>query len=192
MLRRFKLSFAAVAILLVGTAGAEVYQIDSEHSNVAFSIRHLVSRTSGQFNEFSGTINYEAKHPNKTQVEATIQVASIDTDNAKRDGHLKSGDFFDVEQFPTITFKSTKAEMKEGGLQITGDFTLHGQTKTITLPIEVLGTGIHPYNQKPVAGFATHTTLLRSDYGVNSWTDAAGVLGDEVKISVTIEAIAGE
>ena len=192
MLRRFKLGLAAVAVLLVGTAGAEVYQIDSEHSNAVFSIRHLVSRTSGQFNEFSGAIHYDAKQPEMTQVEATIQVASIDTDNAKRDGHLKSGDFFYVEQFPTISIKSTKAVVKDGVLQVTGEFTLHGVTKTITLPIEVLGTGTHPYNQKPIAGFEARMVLARSDYGVNSWTDAAGVLGDEVKISLNVEAIAGE
>ena len=191
-MRHIKMGIAAMAVLLVSTAGAEEYQIDSEHSNVAFSVRHLVSRTSGQFNEFSGSIHYDAEHPEKTRIEATVQVASLDTDNVKRDGHLKSGDFFDVEQFPTITFKSTKAMVKDEVLQVTGEFTMHGQTKTITLPVEVLGIGTHPYNQKPVAGFETRTALLRSDYAVNSWADAAGVLGDEVRVRVTIEAIADE
>ena len=192
MLRRFKMGIAAMAVLLVSTAGAEVYQIDSEHSSVSFSIRHLVSRTSGNFHEFSGTINYDADHPEKTQVEATIQVSSLDTDNEKRDAHLSGTDFFDAEQFPTITFKSTKTEVKEGTLHVTGEFTMHGKTKTITLPVEVLGTGTHPYNQKPVAGFEASTVLARSEYGVNNWTDKAGVLGDEVKVSLTVEAIAGE
>ena len=192
MFHRFKLSLAAAALFLVGTASAEVYKIDSEHSSVAFSIRHLVSRTSGNFHEFSGTINYDAEHPEKTHVEATIQVASIDTDNAKRDGHLKSSDFFNVEKFPAIAFKSIGAELKDGVLKVMGNFTMHGVTKTIALPVEVLGTGIHPYNQKPIAGFSAHTVILRSDYGVNNWADAAGILGDEVKVSLTIEAIAGE
>ena len=92
MFHRFKLSLAAAALFLVGTASAEVYKIDSEHSSVAFSIRHLVSRTSGNFHEFSGTINYDAEHPEKTHVEATIQVASIDTDNARRDGARRDQD----------------------------------------------------------------------------------------------------
>ena len=82
--------------------------------------------------------------------------------------------------------------VKEEILQVTVEFTMHGQTKTITLPVEVLGTGTHPYNQKRVAGFETRTALLRSDYAVNSWTDAAGVLGDEVRGGVTIKAIGDE
>ena len=191
-MHRITISIVAIVVLLVSNAKCEVYQIDSEHSSVAFSVRHLVSRTHGQFNQFSGSIHYDAEHPEKTRIEATVQVGSLDTDNAKRDGHLKSGDFFDVEQFPTITFKSTTAMVKEERLQVTGEFTMHGQTKTITLPVEVLGTGTHPYNQKRVAGFETRTALLRSDYAVNSWTDAAGVLGDEVRVSVTIEAIGDE
>ena len=181
-------SLAAAALLLAGSAQAEVYTIDSEHSSVAFSIRHLVSRTSGRFNEFSGTINYDEKTPAATMVEVTIQVASIDTDNERRDGHLRSGDFFGVEKFPTFTFKSTKAEAKDGKILLTGDLTMHGVTKTITLPVEVLGTGTHPRSKKPLAGFSAETVIKRSDYGINSWTDAAGVLGDEVKISVTVEA----
>ena len=172
------MGIAAMAVLLVSNAKCEVYQIDSEPSSVAFSVGHLVIRTHGQFNQFSGSIHYDAVHPEKTRTEATVQVASLDSDNAKRDGHLKSGNFFNVEQFPTITIKSTTVMVKEEILQMTGEFTMHGQTKTFTLPVEVLGTGTHPYNQKPVAGFETRTALLRSDYAVNSWTDAAGVLGD--------------
>ena len=191
-MHRFKASLAAAALFLVGTASAEVYKIDSEHSSVAFSIRHLVSRTSGNFHEFSGTIDYDAEHPEKTHVEATIQAASIDTDNARRDGHLRSGDFFNVEKFPTIVFKSIGAELEEGQLKVMGNLTMHGVTRTIALPVEILGTGIHPYNQKPIAGFSAHAVILRSDYGVNNWADTAAILGDEVKVSLTIEAVAGE
>jgi|TARA_B100001971_G_C18221658_1_gene557597 polyisoprenoid-binding protein YceI len=189
MLHRLRLGLPVVAILFVGTAGAEVYQVDSEHSSVAFSIRHLVSRTSGNFHEFSGTINYDAGHPEKTQVEARIQAASIDTDNQRRDDHLRSGDFLEVEKYPTIGFTSTNTEVKAGVLQLTGKFTMHGVTKTITLPVKVLGIGTHPRRKVSVAGFETATVLKRSEYGVNSWTDAARVLGDEVKISIIIEAL---
>lgn len=177
------------ALLLAGSALAETYEIDKVHSSVAFSIRHLVSRTGGTFNDFSGTIQYDPKDPKKTQVEAVIQVASIDTKNEKRDGHLKSADFFAAEKYPTITFKSTKAERKGDVLMITGDFTMHGTTKKITLSVEVLGLGAHPRNNAPVAGFASELVLKRSDYGIDSWTDMAGVLGDEVKVALTIEAI---
>ena len=192
MFKRSKWALAILATLLVGPAAAEVYNIDSEHSSVAFSIRHLVSRTSGNFHEFTGTINYDATAPEKTAVEAIIQVASIDTDNIKRDAHLRSGDFFDAEQFPTITFKSTHVALKGETLELTGEFTMHGVTSTITFPVEILGTGTHPYSQKPIVGFDAQTVIKRSDYGVNNWTDAAGILGDEVKVHVTIEAIAGE
>jgi polyisoprenoid-binding protein YceI len=185
--KRFFALVAAVT-LLAGPALAETYTIDSEHSSVAFSIRHLVSRTSGRFNDFAGTIKYDPSHPEKTSAEATIQVSSIDTDNEKRDGHLRSADFFNAEKFPTITFKSTKAKVKDGSIHLTGDFTMHGVTKSITLPVEILGTGTNPFNKKPQAGFAAELTINRSDYGVNTWSDVASVLGDEVKISLTVEA----
>ncbi len=181
-------ALVAAAILLAGPALAETYTIDAEHSSVAFSVRHLVSRTSGRFNDFAGAIQYDPAHPEKTSAEATVQVSSIDTDNEKRDGHLRSADFFNAEKFPTISFKSTKAKVKDGAIHLTGDFTMHGVTKSITLPIEILGTAANPFNKKPQAGFATELTIQRSDYGVNTWSDAAGVLGDEVKISLTVEA----
>ena len=177
------------AFLLAGPARSETYEIDPVHSSVTFSIRHLVSRTTGSFNDFSGSIQYDPKVPDKTKVEAIIQVASIDTKNERRDGHLKSADFFEAEKYPTITFKSTKVEKKGDALLITGDFTMHGTTKRIVLPVEVLGLGVHPRNNAPIAGFASQLVLKRSDYGVNSWTDMAGVLGDEVKVELTIEAI---
>ena len=186
--KRFFALVAAIT-LLAGPALAETYIIDSEHSSVAFSIRHLVSRTSGRFNDFAGTIKYDPAHPEKTSAEATIQVSSIDTDNEKRDGHLRSADFFNAEKFPTITFKSTKAKAKDGAIHLTGDFTMHGTTKQITLPVTVLGVGKHPRNQAPMAGFETETVLKCSDYGVNNWANFANILGDEVKVTITLETV---
>lgn len=177
------------ALMLAGTGVAETYKIDTVHSSVEFSIRHLVSRTSGHFNEFSGTIMYDPAHPEKMSVDATVQANSIDTGNERRDNHLRSDDFFGVEKYPTITFKSTSAKKDGDTILLTGDFTMHGTTKTITLPVTILGLGKHPRNQAPVAGFETETVLKRSEYGVNNWTDAAGVLGDEVRVRITIEAI---
>lgn len=188
------LSLTTALVLLLGFAGvatAETFHIDATHSNAEFQVRHIVSQVKGHFNDFSGTIDYDPKHPEKTKVDATIQIASIDTGNEDRDGHLKSPDFFGVETHPTITFKSKAAKMKDGMLHITGDFTMHGVTKVIVLPVEVLGVGKHPMmNNAPVAGFTAELTLKRSEFGVNNWTDAANVLGDEVKVSLNIEAVA--
>lgn len=180
----------ATAALMSTQLQAETYHIDVTHSTIDFSIRHLVSRSKGKFNDFKGSITYDAKKPGATKVEATIQVASIDTENERRDNHLKSADFFDVEKYPTITFKSKKAEKKGDLLHITGDLTMHGVTKEVVLPVEVLGVGMHPMAKAPVAGFSSEITLKRSEFGVNSWTDMAGVLGDEVKVSLLIEAVA--
>ena len=110
------LAFAALltSVFSIHTIHAETYQIDPEHSQVAFNVRHLVSQAHGLFNEFSGQIEFDPEHPEKTRIEATIVVSSIDTDNEKRDAHLRSVDFFDVGSFPSMTFKSTGADVKDG------------------------------------------------------------------------------
>lgn len=179
----------AVAVFGALPLQAETYQIDPVHSSVDFSIRHLVGITKGKFTDFSGTIVYDEKAAEKSSVVAVVKVGSIDTENEKRNNHLKSPDFFDVEKYPEIIFKSTKVEKGEGNkLLVTGDLTMHGVTKSIQLPVEVLGTGTSPFTQMAMAGFSSGTTLLRSDYGVNSWVDKAGVVGDEVKIGITVES----
>jgi polyisoprenoid-binding protein YceI len=168
---------------------AETYQIDVTHSSVDFSIRHLVGRSKGQFREFSGTIVYDEKAVEKSSVEAVIKVKHIDTKNEKRDGHLRSPDFFDAERYPEITFKSTKVEKGEGGkLLVDGDLTMHGVTRPVQLPVELLGTGTNPWTNLPLTGFSSAITLRRSDFGINSWVDQAGVLGNEVEVGILIEA----
>ena len=193
-MNRFSLRTAcmalAVAALSFGQVQAETYHFDVVHSSIDFSIRHLVSRSKGKFNEYEGSVTYDKANPSATRIDATIKVESIDTGNERRDGHLKSEDFFNAAKYPTITFKSKQAVEKDGKLHVTGDFTMHGVTKEITLPVEVLGTGMHPMAKAPVAGFSADITLKRSDFGVDSWTDAAGVLGDEVHVNILIEAIA--
>ena len=176
-------------LLLSGAAFAETYSIDPVHSNVAFSIRHIVSRVSGAFTGVSGTIVYDAEKPEQASVQATIQTASINTNNERRDNHLKSPDFFDAEKYPEIAFKSAKVEKTGDKLMVTGDLTMHGVTKQVVLPVAVLVVGVHPMRKTPVAGFEAEITLKRSDFEVNTWTDAANVLGDEVKITLNIEAV---
>jgi len=183
-----------VALAWIGPLGhanaAQDYTIDASHSSVGFSIRHIVSRTTGRFNDFNGSITYDAENPANSSVTATISMASLDTDNARRDGHVKSADFFDVEKYPEMTFVSSSAEAKGDMLMIKGDFTMHGVTRKVVLPVEVLGVGMHPMSKKAVAGFQADLVVKRSDFGVNTWTDVAGVLGDEVKVTLIVEALA--
>lgn len=190
---RYSVGVLALCALLAQPAIAETYSIDPVHSSVGFSIRHLVGRTSGSFADFSGSIAYDEAKLSAASFAGTVQIGSIDTGNEKRDGHLKSADFFDAENFPIMGFASTSVKSTKAGLQVTGDLTLHGVTKSIVIPVEVLGIGMNPMSKKPVAGFSAEFVIARSDFGVNSWVDQAGVVGDEVKITLLVEAgAAGE
>ncbi len=119
----------------------DVYKIDAVHSQVGFRIRHVVAKVSGRFAKFEGAIKVDTKDVSKSSVEVTIDAASISTDNDGRDKHLKGPDFFEVEKFPTITFKSTAVkEVAKGKLEVTGNLTLKGVTKSVTFPITNAGT----------------------------------------------------
>jgi len=178
-----------IALLLASPVFAETYQIDATHSSVGFSIRHLVGRTAGVFTDFSGEVVYDPARVEDASVKATIEVASINTNNEKRDSHLRGADFFEADKHPQITFVSNGVEKKGDKLLVSGSLTLHGTTRPVVLPVEVLGTAVHPRYKVPVSGFAAELVIKRSDYGVNTWTDVAGVLGDEVKVTLTIEAV---
>lgn len=179
------------ASLIASTAAAATttYNIDNTHSSVGFKIRHLVSKSAGRFSTFSGTIVADRADLTRSSIELTIDANSIDTDNENRNGHLKSADFFDVEKFPSIVFKSTKIEKTDGdAYAVTGDFTMHGVTKSISVPVKVLGVTEGPGS---MAGFEANFTINRKDYGIewNKALDAGGfVLGDEVEVSITIES----
>ena len=193
MTRPNALRFASVAaltfVLTAEATLAETYVVDAAHSSVDFSIRHLVGRTKGRFGDFSGTISYDAAQPDSARFSGIIQVKSIDTGNERRDGHLQNADFFAAETYPTITFESTKVTSTgENTLSVQGQLTMHGTTKEVTLPVEILGTGINPRSGKAQIGIETNFSILCSDYGVNSWERFSAVLGDEVKIQVLIEA----
>jgi len=190
MIRRTLLA----ALLVCGvsiTASAETYKIDATHSYVGFTVRHMaISKVKGAFNEFEGTIDIDPADTTKWACDVTIQTASIDTRSERRDGHLKSPDFFNAEEFPTITFKSTKVVPKgNGALEIMGDLTMHGVTKPVTLDAEYLG-GMESERGKR-AGFTATTTIDRMDYGV-SWDnmmETGGlVVSHDVDITLEIEA----
>lgn len=186
----FAAALALLALPVLAAAAPAIYKVDPDHSGVNFTIRHFVTNVSGRFKDFDGTIKYDKQNPAASSVEFTIQTASIDTANTDRDGHLKSADFFEVEKFPTMSFASTGVKAKDADtLEVTGDLTIHGVTKRVTIPVEVLGTMAMPKGEK--AGFETSFTVNRKEYGIvwNRVLDAGGtILGDDVKISVAVEA----
>lgn len=176
----------AALVLVLPAFAQDVYRIDAVHSQVGFKIRHFVSKTAGRFTEFEGTVTVDPKDMAKSSVQVAIKAASINTDNADRDAHLRKADFFDVEKFPTITFKSTSVkEVTKGRLEVTGDLTMHGVTKSITFPIASLGAQPGPRGGV-VAGFGDGLLKLnRHDFGISY---GKGILGDEVEISIDVEA----
>jgi polyisoprenoid-binding protein YceI len=186
-----RLPFLAVAALAaVPALAADTYNVDKGHSEAMFTIKHLMSRVTGRFNDFSGTISLDPANPAQSAVEFTIGAASINTDNADRDKHLKSPDFFDVEKNPAITFKSSKITAAgKDKYTVDGTLTLRGVSKPVSLPVEFLGFGKDPWGNEK-AGFAIETTLNRKDYGIvwNKALDQGGyVLGDDVKVVINLE-----
>jgi len=180
----------SLALPSLAAATPQVYKVDPDHSSVGFTIRHFVSTVPGRFKEFEGTIKYDRQNPAASSVEFTIQAASIDTDNADRNNHLKSPDFFDVQKYPTLTFTSTGVQAKDANtLNVAGNLTIHGVTKPVVIPVAVLGTVKTPKGDK--AGFETSFTVDRKIYGVqwNRALDTGGtILGDDVKITISVEA----
>ena len=172
---------------------ADPYSVDKNHSEATFSVRHLVSKVSGKFDDFAGTITTDGKSAEASKVEFTIKTASVDTGNADRDKHLQTPDFFDAPKNPEITFKSTsiKPTGKKNVYDVTGDFTMRGVTKRITLPVEFNGFAKDPWGNER-AGFSATTTLNRKDYGIN-WNKALDnggyLLADDVAITINIEAV---
>jgi polyisoprenoid-binding protein YceI len=191
-MRQKLLAVFALAVLAgLPALAADTYTLDAGHSEVSFQIRHLMSQVRGRFNEFSGTIALDTAKPESSSVEFKIKSASIDTALPDRDKHLRSADFFDVEKHPEIVFKSTaiKATGKDS-YSVTGNLTLRGVTKQITLPVTFLGTMRDPWGNDK-AGFETTTTVNRKDFGMvwNAALDAGGfILGDDVKVSIALEA----
>jgi polyisoprenoid-binding protein YceI len=180
----------AGAVLVPSPALAATWETDVVHSSVTFKVRHFFTKVTGRFNEFKATIDFDPKSPSTASVTAAIQAASINTDNENRDKHLRSADFFDVEKYPEIAFKSTKVEAIGENLKVTGDFTMHGVTKPVTLDVQYLGAMEVP-GQGWKAGFTATGTINRKDFGItwNNVLDSGGtVLGDEVEIQIDIEA----
>jgi polyisoprenoid-binding protein YceI len=174
-------TLAAVAPALAAT---DSFEFDKAHSLMGFRVRHILTKVEGRFKTFDGTIWIDRQNPAASRVEITIQAASIDTANENRDNDLRSPNYFDVTQYPTITFKSTKIEPKGKDLyEVTGDFSMHGVTKTIRVPVKHLGFGKMGKMEK--AGFEVALPVNRKDYGIRS---GSPVVGDEVEINIQVEA----
>jgi polyisoprenoid-binding protein YceI len=169
------------------------YSIDPSHSRVGFVARHaMVTKVRGSFNEFEGSGYFDAENPAASRLELTIQAASIDTRNADRDAHLRSNDFFDMENHPEIRFVSTAVEQLDAdSYRVTGDLTIKGITKPVTVDFEYTGTAVDPYGNQRV-GLEGSTTVNRKDWGVswNAALDAGGVLvGEKVVLEFDVSAI---
>ena len=179
--------FLSPALALAGT-----WDIDPAHSTVEFSVRHMmVTTVKGQFQKVKGTVELDEKDPNKSTVEVSIETASIDTREAKRDAHLKSPDFFDAAKFPALTFKSTKIEKAgKGKFKLTGDLSMHGITKSVVLAVEGPSASIKDPYGRTVRGVMATGKLDRKDWGMtwNKALDSGGfVVSDEVKLDINAE-----
>lgn len=216
-MKRFKFTFAlallALAVLSNGTTNAlnntfaehfmvdgkpakmgasGAYDFDKAHSFIGFKVKHMgLIEVPGFFRDFTGTVNFDNADVTKSTVEFTAKATSVDTGVAGRDKHLRTADFFDVEKYPEITFKSTKVEKKGKGWVVTGDFTMRGVTKTITLPFQIAGWLPADERSGGKMGITAETTINRRDYGVNygkNLPSGVAAVSDIVSIVLQIEA----
>ncbi|TQK51629.1 polyisoprenoid-binding protein YceI [Streptomyces sp. SLBN-118] len=169
------------------------YNLDPAHSSIGFTVRHaMVTNVRGSFGDFSGSLHLNGADPHRSTAEIDVKISSIDTGIADRDGHLRSGDFFEAEQFPLMTFRSTHAEQLGGDTyRITGDLTIKDVTRPLAIDLEFNGSATDPYGNERV-GFEGKAEILRSDWGLtwNAALETGGVMvSDKVKLSFDISAI---
>ncbi|MFI5454106.1 MAG: YceI family protein [Isosphaerales bacterium] len=179
-----KTTLAVFFLLGLGRhAAADDFVIDAAHSGVTFKIKHLdLSYVHGRFDKFSGSFTLDSSDPAKSSFKMNIRSDSIDTNNAGRDNHLRGPDFFNAKQFPAITFTSTSVKPIEGGYEVTGDLTLHGETKPITFSLK--GGRTAQFQGAPRTGFSTELMLKRSEFRIVKFPE---MLGDEVYVSIGFE-----
>ena len=193
-MRQLKLAACLFALAAAVPAWAANWEIDPAHSTASFKVRHLaVSNVSGGFGKVTGTVKWDEAEPTLASVEAVIDATTIDTGVPDRDKHLKSPDFFDVEKFPTITFKSKKVEKTTGGgLKVTGDLTMHGVTKEVVLDVDGPVTPIVDPWGNTKSGASATTKVNRQDFGVswNKTMDKGGlVVGNDIAVSIDVELV---
>jgi len=179
-------AIVSLALALPAAAETQSWNIDGAHSSAQFSVRHMgISTVRGAFTKVSGTVQYDPGDLAKTVIDATIETASVDTRVEMRDNDLRSPHFFDASKYPTLTFKSKKvAEAGPGKLKVTGDLTIHGVTKEVTLDVEGPSAPVKDPRGNLRVGASASTTINRKDFGVDG---AAGVVGDDVPITIDME-----
>jgi polyisoprenoid-binding protein YceI len=178
--------------VITAIATTTTYSIDKAHSEVAFQVRHLLTKVRGRFSEFKGTIEYEEEDPERSSVNLEVQAASIDTSQRDRDAHLRSADFFDVEKIPALAFRSTGIQRRANDtFVVTGDLTIHGVTRSVSFDVSLLGKARDPWGNERIA-FEGETTVTRKDFGLtwNTALETGGFLvGDEVQITLSVQAV---
>lgn len=185
--------FTCLAAVSPTGLAAETYDVDTSHTSIVFSVSHInMSYTYGFFRKSQGRYMLDRTNPANSRFQFSIAADSLDTNNADRDKHLRSPDFFNVQQFPTITFESTSVTQSntESGVeyQVTGNLTMHGVTRQITIPLKMLGEGVGPYG-KYRSGFFGQFSLKRSDFGMSNLLN---MVGDAVGVTVSFEGIRQE
>ncbi len=191
--KRIASFFILLSFFIVGQSiGADKYNIDTSHSEVGFSVSHLVlSKTRGNFNKFSGVIMYDETDIANSSVDVSIETVSVDTDDEDRDSHLREKDFFDVEKFPAITFKSKEVVEKKNDLIMIGDLTIRDITREIEIPFTFNGKIVDPWGHTRI-GAEAQLVINRQDFGI-TWSktmDSGGlVVGNDIKIELQIEAV---
>jgi polyisoprenoid-binding protein YceI len=177
---------ALISAFVLSANAADTFKVDAVHSFVLFSVQHLgIANTYGRFNDISGTVVFDKDNPSNSSVELSVKVESLDTHNSIRDRSLKSPDYFDAKQFPTMTFKSTKVEGSGDTLKVSGDLTIHGVTKPLTVDFKKGGEGKGVFGEMRGGG-ETRVTIRRSEFGMNF---QQGGIGDEVNIILSLEGI---
>ncbi len=189
-------AFAATVLIAAG-ADATTLKVDPAHSSVRFGVRHLLSKTTGTFGTFEGTVELDTGKRDAVKVSGVIDVASLDTGDEKRDKHLRAPDFFDVATYPKIEFSAGKLsdvnEARNKG-KLEGSLTMHGVTKPVVLDVEWFGVQNDPWGNTK-AGFSATTTVNRKDFGIswNKTLDSGGFLiGEDVEIEINVEAFVSE
>ncbi len=191
--RESLLILGVLILALAPIVQAATYELDTSHSSVGFTIRHMViSKVKGEFDRFEGSFEFELDKPEAWSVEASVDANSINTKNEKRDEHLRSDDFLNVAEFPTLSFRSIRVEQHKGGaLSLHGELTLHGVTRPVVFALEFNGVIDDPWGNRR-AGFSASTTIDRKDYGL-TWSKALEtgglVVGDEVEINIEVEGV---
>lgn len=184
---RSRLLLTVTALSLAGLVSAEEYKVDTVHSMVVFRVKHMnISYTYGRFNDITGLVKWDDAKPAESSLKFDVKVASVDTNDEKRDTHLRNADFFDAEKHPTISFVSKSIKKTDNDkYEVAGELTLHGVTKPLTVTLEKTGMGADPWGGHRI-GFETIFTIKRSEFGMDKMMNG---VGDDVRLMVSIEGV---